>query len=118
MAALLLIRSIRRRPRAGADPLENPFRDLAAEVLVEVHLLYSVDREAQLGIGNYAMFIVSAVGRRGRRIAQLSGQYLDQSGNLIPNNVPLVGPNKATQTGVASGVRNGLTHFSNTDPVK
>ncbi|SDG97912.1 filamentous hemagglutinin [Paraburkholderia steynii] len=52
------------------------------------------------------------------RVQNAAGQYLDQSGNVIPNNVPLIGPNKTTQTGVPSGVRNGLTHFNNTDPVK
>ncbi|WP_233437042.1 hemagglutinin repeat-containing protein [Achromobacter xylosoxidans] len=52
------------------------------------------------------------------RVQNAAGQYLDQSGNQIPNNVPLVGPNKTTQAGVPSGVRNGLTHFNNTDPSK
>jgi filamentous hemagglutinin len=52
------------------------------------------------------------------RVQNAAGQYLDQSGNVSPNNVPLIGPNKTTQTGVPSGVRNGLTHFNNTDPVK
>ena len=52
------------------------------------------------------------------RVQNAAGQYLDRSGNLIPNNVPLIGPNKTTQTGVPSGVRNGLTHFNNSDPVK
>lgn len=52
------------------------------------------------------------------RVQNYPGQYLDQSGNVIPNNVPLIGPNKTTQTGVPSSVRNGLTHFNNTDPVK
>lgn len=52
------------------------------------------------------------------RVQNGAGQYLDQSGNAIPNNVPLIGPNKTTQTGVPSGVRNGLTHFNNTDPGK
>ncbi|MEJ8800270.1 VENN motif pre-toxin domain-containing protein, partial [Trinickia caryophylli] len=52
------------------------------------------------------------------RVQNGAGQYLDQSGNAVPNNVPLIGPNRTTQTGVPSGVRNGLTHFNNTDPVK
>jgi filamentous hemagglutinin len=52
------------------------------------------------------------------RVQNAAGQYLDQNGNPIPNNVPLIGPNKTTQTGVPSGVRNGLTHFNNTDPGK
>lgn len=52
------------------------------------------------------------------RVRNAAGQYLDQSGNAIPNNVPLVGPNKTTQTGVPRDVRNALTHFNNTDPVK
>lgn len=52
------------------------------------------------------------------RVQNAAGQYLDQSGNPMPNNVPLIGPNKTTQTGVPSGVRNGLTHFNNTDPGK
>lgn len=66
VAALLVIGSIRRRPRAGSGPLENPLRDLAARILVEVHLPDSVDGAAQPGIGNDAMLVVSAVGRRGR----------------------------------------------------
>jgi filamentous hemagglutinin len=52
------------------------------------------------------------------RVQNPAGQYLDKNGNPIPNNVPLIGPNKTTQTGVPSGVRNGLTHFNNTDPGK
>ncbi|WP_413216017.1 hemagglutinin repeat-containing protein [Paraburkholderia kururiensis] len=52
------------------------------------------------------------------RVQNSAGQYLDQGGNVIPNNVPLVGPNKTTQVGVPSGVRNGLTHFNNTDRTK
>lgn len=52
------------------------------------------------------------------RVQNGAGQYLDQSGNVIPNNVPLISPNKTTQTGVPSGVRNGLTHFNNTDPLR
>lgn len=52
------------------------------------------------------------------RVQNAAGQYLDQSGNVIPNNVPLIGQSKTTQTGVPSGVRNGLTHFNNTDPTK
>nr|WP_301342071.1 hemagglutinin repeat-containing protein [Achromobacter mucicolens] len=43
------------------------------------------------------------------------------SGNLsiigsdVTGNVPLVGVDKTTQTGISSGVRNGLTHFKNSD---
>jgi filamentous hemagglutinin len=51
------------------------------------------------------------------RVQSATNQYLDQGGNLIPNNVPLIGPNKTTQTGVPKGVRNGLTHFNNFDPL-
>ncbi|ACR31229.1 Hypothetical protein bglu_2g08130 [Burkholderia glumae BGR1] len=36
-----------------------------------MHLLNSVDCVPQPGIGNYAMFVVRPVGRRGRGIAQL-----------------------------------------------
>ncbi|WP_257819446.1 hypothetical protein [Burkholderia glumae] len=67
MTALLLNYSIRRRPCAGAEPLENPLRHLAACILVEVHLPDSVGYAAQPGIGHYAIFVVSAVG--GRRSA-------------------------------------------------
>ena len=66
VTVLQLICFLRRRPRAGAGPLENPSRHLAAHVLAEVHLPNSFDRAAQPRIGNYAMFVVSAVGRRGR----------------------------------------------------
>ncbi|WP_345810947.1 hemagglutinin repeat-containing protein [Paraburkholderia sp. PREW-6R] len=52
------------------------------------------------------------------RVEGANGQYLDKSGNQIPNNVPLIKPNKTTQTGMSSGIRNGLTHFNNVDPVK
>jgi filamentous hemagglutinin len=52
------------------------------------------------------------------RVQSATGQYLDQSGNLIPNNVPLIGSNKTTQTGIPSGIRQGLTHYNNSDPVK
>ncbi|QNB11816.1 filamentous hemagglutinin N-terminal domain-containing protein [Paraburkholderia tropica] len=50
------------------------------------------------------------------RVTNAAGQYLDQSGNPMPNNVPLVGANKTTQTGVPSGIRQALTHYNNTDP--
>jgi len=50
------------------------------------------------------------------RVQNAAGQYLDQGGNLIPNNVPLIGSDRTTQTGVPSEVRRGLTHFHNTDP--
>ncbi|WP_162253555.1 hemagglutinin repeat-containing protein [Achromobacter sp. Root565] len=49
------------------------------------------------------------------RVQNSAGQYLDQNGNAIPHNVPLVGVDKTTQTGIPSGVRNGLTHFKNSD---
>ncbi|WP_313701073.1 hemagglutinin repeat-containing protein [Achromobacter sp.] len=49
------------------------------------------------------------------RVQNSAGQYLDQNGNAIPHNVPLVGVEKTTQTGIPSGVRNGLTHFKNSD---
>lgn len=49
------------------------------------------------------------------RVTNSAGQYLDQNGNPMPNNVPLVGPNKTTQTGVPSGIRQALTHYNNTD---
>jgi hypothetical protein len=52
------------------------------------------------------------------RVQNAVGQYLDKSGNVIPNNVPLIGPNKTTQTGVPKDIRQGLTHFTNTDPIK
>ncbi|MBN3751330.1 hypothetical protein G3N95_00130 [Paraburkholderia sp. Tr-20389] len=39
------------------------------------------------------------------RVTNSAGQYVDQNGNPLPNNVPLVGPNKTTQTGVPSGIR-------------
>lgn len=52
------------------------------------------------------------------RVQSATGQYLDQSGNPIPNNVPLIGSNKTTQTGIPSGIRQGLTHYNNSDPVK
>ncbi|MFP3754406.1 DUF637 domain-containing protein [Cupriavidus sp. SIMBA_020] len=52
------------------------------------------------------------------RVQSSTGQYLDKSGSQIPNNVPLVGNGKTTQTGVPSGVRNGLTHFKNDDARK
>lgn len=68
---LLLICALRRWPRPDAVLLENPSCHLAAHVLVEMHLPDSIDGAAQPGIGNYAMFVVSAVGRCGRGIAQL-----------------------------------------------
>ncbi|WP_232464414.1 hemagglutinin repeat-containing protein [Burkholderia ubonensis] len=49
------------------------------------------------------------------RVESASGQYLDKSGNVIPNNVPLIKPNKTSQTGVPAGIRNGLTHYNNSD---
>lgn len=49
------------------------------------------------------------------RVENASGQYLDKSGNVIPNNVPLIKPNKTSQTGVPAGIRNGLTHYNNSD---
>ncbi|WP_199179990.1 VENN motif pre-toxin domain-containing protein, partial [Chromobacterium sinusclupearum] len=49
------------------------------------------------------------------RIQNSAGQYLDQSGNAMPNNVPLIKPNKTSQTGVPSDVKNALTHFNNVD---
>lgn len=52
------------------------------------------------------------------RVEGANGQYLDKSGNQIPNNVPLIKPNKTSQTGVSSDLRNGLTHFNNVDSVK
>ena len=52
------------------------------------------------------------------RVQNAAGQYLDRNGNVIPNNIPLINPTKTTQMGVPSGVRNSLTHFNNTDPIK
>ncbi|CAG9207307.1 hypothetical protein PSP6_260082 [Paraburkholderia tropica] len=52
------------------------------------------------------------------RVEAANGGYLDKSGNVIPNNVPLIKPSKTTQTGVSGDVRNGLTHFKNTDSIK
>ncbi|WP_233833531.1 hypothetical protein [Paraburkholderia sp. ZP32-5] len=52
------------------------------------------------------------------RVEGANGQYLDKSGNQIPNNVPLIKPNKTTQTGMSSDIRNSLTHLNNVDPVK
>ncbi|MGN4093139.1 filamentous hemagglutinin, partial [Burkholderia gladioli] len=52
------------------------------------------------------------------RVQSSTGQYLDKNGNPIPNNVPLVGANKTTQTGIPPDLRQGLTHFKNTDPSK
>ncbi|WP_249185014.1 hemagglutinin repeat-containing protein [Burkholderia cenocepacia] len=49
------------------------------------------------------------------RVENSTGQYLDKSGNVIPNNVPLIKPNKTSQTGVPTGIRNGLTHYNNSD---
>ncbi|WP_198364155.1 hemagglutinin repeat-containing protein, partial [Burkholderia ubonensis] len=49
------------------------------------------------------------------RVESAGGQYLDKSGNVIPNNVPLIKPNKTSQTGVPAGIRNGLTHYNNSD---
>lgn len=66
------------RVGAAADLLHlarHPSRHLAACILVEVHLPDSVDRAAQPGIGNYAMFVVWLVGRCGRGIAQLFGVF-------------------------------------------
>lgn len=54
-----------RRP-SGWRLLEKPLCDLAASVVVEVHLLDAGDRVLQPGIGNDAMFVVR-VGRRRRR---------------------------------------------------
>ncbi len=49
------------------------------------------------------------------RVQDASGQYLDKSGNPLPNNVPVVGQNKTTQTGIPSSLRQALTHYQNTD---
>lgn len=51
--------------------LEKPFCHGAARGLVVVHLPDSIERAGQPGIGNYAMFVVSAVGWCGRGITQL-----------------------------------------------
>ncbi|WP_322094913.1 hypothetical protein [Paraburkholderia bannensis] len=48
-------------------------------------------------------------------VQDASGQYLDKSGNPLPNNVPMIGQNKTTQTGIPSGLRQALTHYQNTD---
>lgn len=52
------------------------------------------------------------------RVQNAVGQYLDQGGNAIPNNVPLIGESKTTQTGIPSSLRNALTHFKNIDVIK
>ena len=49
------------------------------------------------------------------RVQDASGQYLDKSGNPLPNNVPMIGQNKTTQTGIPSSLRQALTHYQNTD---
>jgi filamentous hemagglutinin len=43
-------------------------------------------------------------------------RYLDQNGQRLPQNVPLVGQERTTQTGVPRDVRKALTHFKNSDP--
>jgi filamentous hemagglutinin len=52
------------------------------------------------------------------RVPSSTGQYIDKNGNPLPNNVPLVGTNKTTQTGIPSDLRQGLTNFRNNDPKK
>lgn len=47
--------------------------------------------------------------------AQGTGRYLDQFGKPIPNNVPLVRPDKIAQTGVPGDVRDAITHFMDAD---
>lgn len=54
--ARLLNCAIRRRPRVGAGLLENSPRDLAAHVLVEVHLPNSFDGAAQPRIDVHETF--------------------------------------------------------------
>lgn len=49
------------------------------------------------------------------RVLDASGQYLDKSGTPLPNNVPMIGQNKTTQTGIPSSLRQALTHYKNTD---
>jgi filamentous hemagglutinin len=49
------------------------------------------------------------------RVQDAPGKYFDKSGSSLPNNVPVVGPNKTTQTGIPSGLKQALTHFKNTD---
>lgn len=59
--------------------------------------------------GNY--FRVVNPGAKG------NAKYLDSSGNVIPDNVSIFKPNKTVQAGVPSDVRQGLTHFNNSDPL-
>lgn len=49
------------------------------------------------------------------RVRNSAGQYVDEFGKSIPNNVPLIRPDKITQTGVPKDVRQALTHFNNAD---
>ncbi|MDC6126784.1 hypothetical protein PPH41_02015 [Burkholderia gladioli] len=51
--------------------LEKPFSDFATCAFVAVHVRNSDERVFQPRIGNHAMFVTLAVGRRGRRVVQL-----------------------------------------------
>lgn len=62
VTALLLICTGHRPPQADTGSLENPPRDLAAHVLIEMYLPDSVDRTPQPRIGDRAMFVVWPVG--------------------------------------------------------